>query len=141
MQAAGQLALITLANLPATATPGAAGKPSMLCNYTSNMILGLRNHKECIGRLCIRILLLPLVVSEANAQSGYTWDQVKTKFEAANPTLKADSNNVDELKAEEITAFLRPNSQFTLSTDGPQIARYNGVWQPTRGTQGVPNIS
>ncbi|HWZ49850.1 MAG TPA: TolC family protein [Granulicella sp.] len=113
----------------------------MLCNYTSNMILGLRNQKDSIARLCIGILLLPLVVSEAHAQSGYTWDQVKTKFEAANPTLKADSNNVDELKAEEITAFLRPNPQFTLSTDGTQIARYNNVWQPTRGTQGVPNIS
>jgi len=113
----------------------------MLCNYTSNMILGLRSRKESIARLCIGILLLPLVVSEAHAQSGYTWDQVKTKFEAANPTLKADSNNVDELKAEEITAFLRPNPQFTLSTDGTQIARYNNVWQPTRGTQGVPNIS
>jgi cobalt-zinc-cadmium efflux system outer membrane protein len=105
------------------------------------MILGLRKQKQCIGRLCIGILLLPLVVGEAHAQSGYTWDQIKAKFEAANPTLKADANNVDELKAEEITAFLRPNPQLTLSTDGTQVARYNNVWQPTRGTQVSPNVS
>ncbi|HWZ50900.1 MAG TPA: TolC family protein [Granulicella sp.] len=93
------------------------------------------------GCLFFASLLLPMFVGEANAQNGYTWDQIKSKFEAANPTLKADANGVDELKAEEITAFLRPNPQFTLSTDGTSIAPYNGVWQPTRGTQGVPNIS
>jgi hypothetical protein len=29
------------------------------------------------------------------AQQALTWDQVKAKFEAANPVLKADQNNVD----------------------------------------------
>jgi cobalt-zinc-cadmium efflux system outer membrane protein len=69
------------------------------------------------------------------AQAPFTWDQIKTKFESANPTLKADAANVEEMKAEEITAFLRPNPTFTLSTDGTQIAPHNGVWQPTKGTQ------
>src|SRR5271163_1530463 len=105
------------------------------------MILGIRNQKRCIGRLCVVMLLLPLGLGQARAQGGYTWDQIKAKFEAVNPTLKADANNVDELKAEEITAFLRPNPQLTLSQDGTALAPYNGVWQPTRGTQGVPNIS
>ena len=31
--------------------------------------------------------------------SGLTWDQVKAKFEAANPVLKSDQANVDEMKA------------------------------------------
>jgi cobalt-zinc-cadmium efflux system outer membrane protein len=74
-------------------------------------------------------------------QTGYTWDQVKSKFEAANPTLKADAINVDEMKAQEITAYLRPNPQFTLSTDGTQIAPYHGVWKPTTGTEVTPNVS
>jgi len=77
----------------------------------------------------------------ANAQTGYTWNQIKDKFEAANPTLKADQINVQEMKAEEITAYLRPNPQFTLSTDGTQIARYQGVWKPTTGTQVSPAFS
>jgi cobalt-zinc-cadmium efflux system outer membrane protein len=105
------------------------------------MFIGIRNQMRLFGCLFFASLLLPMFVGEANAQNGYTWDQIKSKFEAANPTLKADANGVDELKAEEITAFLRPNPQFTLSTDGTSIAPYNGVWQPTRGTQGVPNIS
>jgi len=75
------------------------------------------------------------------AQQGFTWDQVKAKFEAANPTLQADALNVDEMKAEEITAYLRPNPQFTFSTDGTQIAPYNGHWTPLAGTQYQPNVS
>src|SRR5260370_27092655 len=76
-----------------------------------------------------------------NTQTGYTWDQIKIKCEAANPTLKADAINVDETKAQEITAYLRPNPQFTLSTDGTQIARYQGVWKPTAGTLVTPTFS
>jgi outer membrane protein, heavy metal efflux system len=105
------------------------------------MTLSSEIQKQFIGRLCLGILLLPLLVGEASAQSGYTWEQIKIKFEAANPALKADSNSVDELKAEEITAYLRPNPQFTLSTDGTQIAPYEGVWKPTTGTQVSPNFS
>jgi cobalt-zinc-cadmium efflux system outer membrane protein len=66
---------------------------------------------------------------------------VKAKFEAANPTLKADVINVQEMKDEEITAYLRPNPQFTFSTDGTQIARHQGVWRPLAGTQYQPNVS
>jgi outer membrane protein, heavy metal efflux system len=75
------------------------------------------------------------------AQQALTWDQVKAKFEAANPTLRADSLNVDEMKAQEITAFLRPNPQFTFSSDGTQIAPNNGHWQPLAGTDYQPNVS
>jgi cobalt-zinc-cadmium efflux system outer membrane protein len=77
----------------------------------------------------------------AAAQQGLTWDQVKAKFEAANPVLKADAANVEEMKAEEITAFLRPNPQFTFATDGTQLAPHNGVWAPLSGTQYQPDFS
>jgi outer membrane protein, heavy metal efflux system len=91
--------------------------------------------------LAISATLLALAPSLAPAQQALTWDQVRAKFEAANPTLKADAMSVDEMKAEEITAYLRPNPQFTLSTDGTQVNRYNGVWTPTKGTQVSPNVS
>jgi cobalt-zinc-cadmium efflux system outer membrane protein len=55
--------------------------------------------------------------------------------------LRADAIGIDEARAQEITAFLRPNPQFTLSTDGTQIAPYHGAWQPTAGTQVSPNFS
>ena len=84
---------------------------------------------------------LALAGSSANAQNSYTWQEIKDKFEATNPALKADANNVQEMKAEEVTAYLRPNPGFTLSTDGTQIAPYQGVWKPTTGTQVSPNLS
>src|SRR5580700_8443901 len=84
------------------------------------------------------LFLSPLL---ASAQQGLTWDEIKARFEVANPTLRADALNVDEMKAAEITAFLRPNPQFTFSTDGTQIAPDNGHWQPLAGTQYQPNIS
>jgi outer membrane protein, heavy metal efflux system len=77
----------------------------------------------------------------ATAQQSLTWDQIKAKFEADNPTLKADQSNVDEMKAEEITAYLRPNPQFGVTADGTQIAPNKGVWEPLAGTFVVPSIS
>src|ERR1035441_10841868 len=92
-------------------------------------------------RASVVLLTLLFCAAGAGAQQALTWDQVKAKFEASNPVLKADQNNVDELKAEEITAYLRPNPQFTLSEDGTQIARHEGIWRPTSGTQVTPNLS
>jgi len=45
------------------------------------------------------------------------WEQVKARFEAANPALRADALGVDEMKAEEITAFLRPNPTASFLMD------------------------
>jgi cobalt-zinc-cadmium efflux system outer membrane protein len=87
------------------------------------------------------VLGIASLASFASAQQALTWEQVKVKFEASNPALRADEINVEEMKAQEITAFLRPNPQFTLSTDGTQLVRHNGVWQPLAGTQYQPNFS
>ncbi len=76
-----------------------------------------------------------------SAQNALTWEQVKEKFAAANPTLKAAQLNIDENRAEEITAFLRPNPDFSLSIDGTQLTPYHGVYQPFTGTQFSPSIS
>lgn len=75
------------------------------------------------------------------AQQSLTWDQVKARFEATNPALKADADSVDEMRAAEITAYLRPNPQLTTTVDGTQIAPNNGVWQPVTGTFVEPAIT
>jgi outer membrane protein, heavy metal efflux system len=75
------------------------------------------------------------------AQQPLDWDQVKARFNADNPALRADADNVDEMKAEEITAYLRPNPQFTLSVDGTQAGPHDGVWTPFKGTTEQPNFS
>lgn len=86
-------------------------------------------------------LVVAVLASSAAAQQALTWEQVKAKFEAANPTLQADQIGVQEMKDQEITAYLRPNPQFTLAADGTQIAPHKGVWQPLIGTQYQPNFS
>jgi len=87
--------------------------------------------------ICL-VAALPLC---AVAQQPLTWDQVRERFEQNNPTLQADRLSIDESKAQEITAFLRPNPQLTLSADGTQIAPHKGVWQPLAGTFESPSVS
>ena len=85
-------------------------------------------------------LLLAAALS-ASAQQALTWEQVRMRFEQNNPKLLADKLNIDESKAQEITAFLRPNPTFTLSADGTQIAPEKGVWRPFAGTFESPSVS
>src|SRR5467141_4056587 len=63
-----------------------------------------------------------------------SWEQVRQRFAQNNPIVLASKLGIDESKAQEITAYLRPNPGFTLLTDGTQIAPYRGVWHPLSGT-------
>jgi cobalt-zinc-cadmium efflux system outer membrane protein len=87
------------------------------------------------------LLLLLGFSLEAGAQTSWTWQQVRERFEANNPTLLADKLSIDESKAQEITAYLRPNPDLNLTVDGTQIAPEKGVWRPFAGTFESPGIS
>ncbi len=91
--------------------------------------------------ICAVALLVGSTGTLAHAQKAQTWDEVRTRFEANNPTLLADKLTIDESKAQEITAFLRPNPSVSLTADGTQIAPYKGVWRPFAGTYETPSIS
>jgi len=95
---------------------------------------------QTLGRYSVLFLLLGWGL-RAGAQQALTWDQVRARFEQNNPTLLADRLNIDEAKAEEITAFLRPNPTFSLSADGTQIAPNQAVWKPFAGTFETPSLS
>jgi outer membrane protein, heavy metal efflux system len=86
-------------------------------------------------------LLAQTTAQPAPAPQIWTWDAVKNLFELNNTSLQASRLNINELKAQEITAHLRPNPDFTLSADGTQIAPSRGVWQPFAGTFVSPGIS
>ena len=75
------------------------------------------------------------------AQGALNWGEVKQRFEANNPTLRAGAIGIDESRAEEITAYLRPNPNFAITVDGTQIAPNKGVWRPFAGTYEVPAVS
>jgi len=77
-------------------------------------------------RLCSGVL--PVICAfgawAQTSSSGLSWEQVRAKFLAANPNLKAGELNIEESKAQEITAYLRPNPDFTATLD--QIEPFNG---------------
>src|ERR1700694_2832776 len=89
----------------------------------------------------LRAVLFLFASNVLFAQQALTWQQIKEKFEASNPTLKAAQLNIDESRAAQITAYLRPNPDLNLSTDGTQISRFQGVWRPFAGTQVSPGVS
>ncbi|HEY2019037.1 MAG TPA: TolC family protein [Bryobacteraceae bacterium] len=53
----------------------------------------------------------------AFAQKAWTWQELREKFESVNPTLRAAQIAIDESKAQEVTAYLRPNPDFTTAVD------------------------
>jgi cobalt-zinc-cadmium efflux system outer membrane protein len=64
---------------------------------------------------CITTVFAPLVCAQGT--TVYTWEQIREKFRATNPALQAAQLTVSENRAAEITAFLRPNPDFTATTD------------------------
>ncbi|HXM22895.1 MAG TPA: TolC family protein [Terriglobales bacterium] len=100
----------------------------------------ITEYHKTLWRHSARFLLIACGL-KAGAQQALTWEQVRNRFEVNNPTLLADKLNIDESRAQEITAFLRPNPAFTLSADGTQIAPEKGVWRPFAGTFESPSIS
>ena len=73
--------------------------------------------------LCCAVILCGLCAS-AQTQAPLTWEQVRQRFEQHNPTLIAGKLAVDESKAQEITAYLRPNPNLTLT--GDQVDPFGG---------------
>jgi len=97
--------------------------------------------KRLSGRLSFGLFLAAVSASSGWAQKALTWQEVRDKFEQANPSLRAGQIGVDESRAQEITAFLRPNPNLAVTVDGIQIAPSQGVWRPLAGATESPNVS
>lgn len=74
-------------------------------------------HMSLSINLNLRLIVFVLVPVPLMAQTTLTWQQIKDKFESANPTLKAARLNIDESRAAEITAYLRPNPDLSVGLD------------------------
>jgi outer membrane protein, heavy metal efflux system len=92
-------------------------------------------------RQILSVALLAAISTAAHAQTPtpLNWNQVRAKFEAANPTLRAGQIGIDENKAAEITAFLRPNPNFGFNAD--QFAPFNKSPSYRPLTYAFPQIS
>jgi cobalt-zinc-cadmium efflux system outer membrane protein len=66
---------------------------------------------------CMPFLFFLLAAGQVFGQQTFTWDQIREKFRATNPTLKAAQLSIDESRAQEITAYLRPNPDVTATLD------------------------
>ncbi|MFY9727958.1 MAG: TolC family protein [Bryobacteraceae bacterium] len=73
--------------------------------------------RRFIRHLPIGLLAGVCLCPGALAQTPLTWQQVKAKFEADNPNLRAGQLNIQESKAQEVTANLRPNPNLTAGLD------------------------
>ena len=70
-----------------------------------------------VWRSCIGCVIAGSLAAEVHAQTPLTWAQIRDRFRATNPTLQAGQIGIDESKAAEITAYLRPNPQWSLTYD------------------------
>jgi cobalt-zinc-cadmium efflux system outer membrane protein len=79
----------------------------------------------CLTRwVWVAVAMAISVPTGAFAQKSMTWQQIKDQFEATNPTLLAGRIGIEEAKTQEITAYLRPNPDMTMTFD--QIQPFNG---------------
>jgi cobalt-zinc-cadmium efflux system outer membrane protein len=87
-----------------------------------------RLEKPESGRWRMRPYIIPLLAAclatGAWAQKTLTWEQAKVELEATNPNLRAARIGIQESRADEVTAFLRPNPDLTVAAD--QFTFFNG---------------
>ncbi len=81
-----------------------------------------RNRSSCLKGVA-RSFYLGVLITNCFTQSApaqqkvYTWQEIRQRFESVNPTLRAGALNVDESRAEETTAYLRPNPDINIYAD------------------------
>ncbi len=80
---------------------------------------------RCLNRrLTPRIWAAVWMAGAAFGQKTLTWEEAKRELQSDNPTLRAGQIGLEESRANEITAFLRPNPELTVSLD--QINIFTG---------------
>jgi len=80
----------------------------------------------------------PAQIQAPSLPNALSWQQVQDRFMASNPTLKAGAIGIDESRAQEITAHLRPNPTFGAQVDQLTLF-HNNPYQPL--SQAYPNIT
>ncbi len=78
----------------------------------------MSNLPQLTRRWNLLCALLACGAGGAFAQAhSYSWQELRDKFQENNPTLRAAQIGIDESRAQEITAYLRPNPDLTGAFD------------------------
>ena len=89
--------------------------------------------------------VLPLAVVAAlpaAAATPLTYAQVVERFKIYNPTVAADLLNVEESRANEITAALRPNPDMNLTNDQYEFGKYAAhPYRPLQNVEVIAGVS
>jgi outer membrane protein, heavy metal efflux system len=88
----------------------------------------------------LTLVALCLAASLARAAGPLTWEQVTERFERNNPSLLAQRTSVEETRADEITAGLRPNPQVSLTIDQWNFFRTE-PFSPFANSQTIGSVS
>jgi len=89
----------------------------------------------------LAMLAAALFPASLFSQTALTWEQVRSIFESKNPMLKSAQITIDESRAAEITAYLRPNPDIGVTADGFQLTKNLGIWRPLSGVYESPSFS
>jgi outer membrane protein, heavy metal efflux system len=73
--------------------------------------------KRLLPRLFFVLLAAAVFSTCVFAQQALTWQQVREKFAIVNPSLLAGQVGIEESRAQEITAYLRPNPILGATAD------------------------
>jgi outer membrane protein, heavy metal efflux system len=82
-----------------------------------------------VWRSAVGGAMLCFITTTAAAQTALTWDEIRVRFLSANPTVRAGQFTIDEARADEITAHLRPNPEGSLAFDQfPIVGDVSNPW-------------
>jgi cobalt-zinc-cadmium efflux system outer membrane protein len=89
------------------------------------------------------VILSALTVFGCAAQGAepLTFDQVVERFKVNNPAVAADLLSIDESRAAEITAALRPNPDLSIGNDQYTFLHFSPAYRPLQSVEGVFSLT
>src|SRR5580700_5035828 len=109
--------------------------PSLLRRQMANFLLNKRVRRILLAGYCAGAMLAQ------TAQKSMTWQQAKEEYEKSNPTLRAARIGIDESRDDEITAYLRPNPDLTVSLDQINPFTKNPIDKYSPFSEALPYVS
>ncbi len=97
--------------------------------------------QRLIRRLSIGFVVAACLSEAMFAQKTITWQQARAEFEKSNPTLLAARIGIDESRDQEVTAFLRPNPDLTVSLDQINPFSKNPIDKYSPFSEALPFVS